>query len=190
MDIYERIVHPYDTDAFERLLLEHNLVEVYPLLATNLRNGFPLGDLPLLTETIVIKNHPSVAQNMDAVQDYLSTELDAGRMSGPFTQVETERILRGPFQASPFIVAVQDQGPDLPAKKRVCRNLSKGDKASGAGSVNSHISKEHFPTRFDMATRVAEAVSISKIIILPSTNFFPGPFMRFAFCAFSFHANL
>ena len=80
-------------------------------------------------------------------------------MSGPFTRDETEQILWGPFYVSPLIVAGQDQGPDLPPKRRVCWNLSKGDCVTGTGSVNSFINKEDFPTCFDMAFRVAEAVS-------------------------------
>lgn len=80
-------------------------------------------------------------------------------MSGPFDQSTTEEILRGPFYCSPFIVSEQDQGPLLPPKFRVCRNLSRGDPKMNIGSVKSFISKHNFPTRFDMATRVAEAVS-------------------------------
>jgi hypothetical protein len=55
----------------------------------------------------------------------------------------------------------QDQGPGIPPKYRVCHNLSKDDPVSGMASVNSFISKEDFPTRFDMSCHVAEAVSCS-----------------------------
>jgi hypothetical protein len=47
-------------------------------------------------------------------------------------------------------------GAGLDLKKRVCRNLSKGDSRSGFSSVNSFIAKDNFPTRFDMAWRMAE----------------------------------
>jgi hypothetical protein len=159
IEIYERVITPYDSSAFARLLDKHNLSAAYSLLVTNLDNGFPLGDLPVLSTTVIIKNHPSVDKNIGVVQDYIDTELAAHRMSGPFTQAAAERILRGPFYCSPFIVAEQDQGPLLPPKFRVCRNLSKGDSKAGVGSVNSFISKDDFPTRFDMAHRVADAVS-------------------------------
>lgn len=158
-EIYTRVSHPYNVEAFEELLSKHNLLSDYPLLINNLREGFPIGNMPKLEKTVIIPNHPSVAENMDVVLEYLHSERELGRMSGPFTQAEAERILRGPFYASPLIVAIQDQGPDLPPKRRVCRNLSKGDQASGMDSVNSFINKEDFPTRFDMAFRVAEAVS-------------------------------
>ena len=158
-EIYTRVSHPYNIDAFEQLLSKHSLSAEYPLLINNLRYGFPIGDMPKLERTVIIPNHPSVAENKDVVMEYLHAERELGRMSGPFTKEETERILRGPFYASPLIVAVQDQGPGLPPKRRVCRNLSKGDRITGMDSVNSFISKEDFPTRFDMAFRVAEVVS-------------------------------
>jgi hypothetical protein len=161
IEIYERVIHPYNISAFSSLLKKHSLDVHYPLLINNLTHGFALGDLPALHETVIIPNHPSVAEHPEVVMEYIQTELDAARMSGPYDQVTTEHILRGFFQSSPFIVAVQDQGPGIPPKKRVCRNLSKGDSLSGWGSVNSFIQKEDFPTRFDMAARVAEAVSSS-----------------------------
>jgi hypothetical protein len=45
------------------------------------------------------------------VQEYLGTELAAKRMSGPFDQATTEKILRGPFYCSPLIVACGRSGP-------------------------------------------------------------------------------
>ena len=158
-EIFERVVHPYDVNAFEFYLAKHDLTKHYPLLCHNLRHGFPVGNMPRLDRTVIIPNHPSVNDNLDVVYEYLDTEVNAQRMSGPFSREATEHILRGPFYASPLIVAVQDQGPDLPPKRRVCRNLSKGDRISGMPSVNSFINKEDFPTRFDMAFRVADAVS-------------------------------
>jgi hypothetical protein len=172
-EIYERVITPYNADAFSIMLEKHKLTSTYPLLVENLRSGFPLGTLPPLTQTIIIPNHPSVHDHPDAVEAYLQTEVAVCRMSGPYTQEEVQRILRGPFYCSPFIVAVQEQSGDLPPKKRVCRNLSKGDRRTGFDSVNSFIDKKDFPTRFDMAWRVAEAVSIF-------ISLFPNSFWQFA----------
>ena len=152
-------MHPYNVDAFQHYLHKHNLTKQYPFLVQNLRKGFPVGKMPKLEQTVIIPNHVSVNENFNVVMEYIKTEVDACRMSGPFSLEETERILRGPFYASPLIVSVQDQGPNLPPKRRVCRNLSKGDRTSGMPSVNSFIDKNDFPTRFDMAFRVADAVS-------------------------------
>lgn len=97
IELYKRVVTPYDSAAFAHLLDKFNLSESYPLLVANLNNGFPLGNLPLLTQTTIIKNHPSADKNLAVVQEYLDTELAANRMSGPFDQATTEQILRGPF---------------------------------------------------------------------------------------------
>jgi hypothetical protein len=68
-------------------------------------------------------------------------------------------VCRGPFFASPLIVASSDQGPGLEPKKRVCRNLSKGDSKAGIPAVNDYIDKADFPTRFDMPSKMADLVS-------------------------------
>lgn len=145
-EIYEHVVHPYNVDAFQHYLHKHNLTKQYPFLVQNLRKGFPVGKMPKLEQTVIIPNHVSVNENFDVVMEYIKTEVDACRMSGPFSLEETERILRGPFYASPLIVSMQDQGPNLPPKRCVCRNLSKGDRTSGMPSVNSFIDKNDFPT--------------------------------------------
>lgn len=157
-DIYLRIVHPYDTDAFLHFLLKHDLTRFYSLLVTNLRNGFPLGEMPPIIDTVIFKNHPSVLPHSDAIDKYLTDELDAGRMSGPFPRQLVGKILRGPFFCSPLLVSIQTQQPGTPDKLRVCRHLSKGDK--NTASMNSHIHKEDFPTRFDTALRVADIVGL------------------------------
>jgi hypothetical protein len=156
-DIFTKIVCPYDVTAFASLLDKHNLTECYPHLLHNLRHGFPLGRMPPLSSTVIIPNHVSVGLHIDSVTQYLEVEIAAGRMSGPFSPPEVKRILRGPFQASPFIVSIQTQAPGEPDKTRICRHLSKAFKH--APSVNSFIEKEDFPTRFDTAARVAEIVS-------------------------------
>lgn len=171
--IFDCIPHPYNPDAFESLLLKHGLSSHYPLLPSNLRHGFPLGRMPALTKGVVLPNNPSTHAYMSDVQDYLKKELQSGRMSGPFSREETETILRGPFQSSPLIVSLQPQQRGMPDKVRICRHLSKASKFHA--SVNSHIQKDDFPTRFDLASKVAEIVSF---LPLPSS-----PFSLFSLCA-------
>lgn len=161
-DIFSKIICPYNSDAFESFLIEHNLLEVYPHLIHNLRFGFPLGKMPDLSSTAIIPNHPSARLHMDAIDTYLKDEMDADRMSGPFSKYQVERILRGPFQSSPLIVSISTQAPGEPDKIRVCRHLSKASRHGPA--VNSFIEKEDFPTRFDTAARVAETVSPSTFL--------------------------
>jgi hypothetical protein len=154
IDIFTHIIHPYDTAAFESLLSKHKLSHLYPLLVTNLKNGFPLGNMPSLTKTVILQNHPSAMQYAKIVDQYLIDEVKAGRMSRPFSRQCTEHVLRGAFFSSPLLVSVQTQQPGTLDKLCVCRHLSKGNRENP--SVNSHI--QQFPTRFDMASRVADMV--------------------------------
>jgi hypothetical protein len=157
-EIYFRIVHPYDTDAFHHFISKHDLTSFYSLLVMNLRNGFPLGEMPPITDTVIFKNHSSTTIHSDVIDKYLTDEINAGRMSGPFSCQQVGQTLRGSFLCSPLLVSVQIQQSGTPDKLRVCRHLSKGDK--NTPSMNSHINKDDFPTRFDTALRVADVVGL------------------------------
>jgi hypothetical protein len=165
--IFSHISHPYNPDAFQSLLLKHSLLSDYPLLPFNLRNGFPLGHMPPIYDTAIIPNNRSILSHMADIDEYLHKELLTGRMSGPFSREEVELILRGPFQSSPLIISVQPQEPGSPDKIRICRHLSKATRLHA--SVNSHIRKEDFPTRFDMASKVADMVSVPYYFFYPAT---------------------
>lgn len=145
-EIFEWIVHPYDTDAFDHMLQKHGLSQCYPLLIDNLCHGFPLGNMPNLTETVIIKNNRSFDEFQDDILDYINKEVVAGRMSGPFSKEDIEQTLCGLFYSSPIIAVSQPQ-PGLPNKVRVCQHLSKSTRH--VNSINSHISKDDFPTRFN-----------------------------------------
>ena len=94
---------------------------------------------------------------MDDVFNYLTENVQDGHMSGPLSCAKVESTLRGPFHSSPLLVSVQPQAPGTPDKIHICKNLSKGTKTTP--SVNSHILKSFFPTRFDTASCVADIVS-------------------------------
>jgi hypothetical protein len=155
--LYDRIISPYSSTAFASFLEEHDLLIHYPFLVRNLQSGFPIGRMPKLSRTIIIPNNPSTVPHMNLISEYLISEVEAGRMSGPFSRETAETILRGPFFCSPLVVAVQPQQPGTPDKIRICRHLSKATKSHP--SINSHIRKEDFPTRFDTACIVADIVS-------------------------------
>jgi hypothetical protein len=156
-EIYSRVTTPYDADAIDQLLHKHGLTHKHPLLTDNLRRGFLMGEFPTLKKTTIFPNHPSCADHEDFIRSYLSEEVEAGRMSGPFTQEETESILMGPFQCSPIIISVQPQNAGEPDKLCLCRHLSKGNKHQPA--TNTYIDKEKFPTKYNTAAEVAEIVS-------------------------------
>jgi len=166
--IFNKITSPYSPEAFNNFLRQHNILHLYPALVRNLLTGFPIGSMPILAHTIIILNHPSCIPFMNEVFNYLTEEVQDGHMSGPLSCAEVESTLRGPFYSSPLLVSVQPQAPGTPDKIRMCKNLSKGTKA--APSVNSHILKSSFPTRFDTASRVADIVS---------PPFYYSPFLSF-----------
>ncbi|KAF7298329.1 hypothetical protein MKEN_01357500 [Mycena kentingensis (nom. inval.)] len=158
-EIYSRIVTPYAADAFETNLRELGIEDEFPHLVRNLREGFPIGDMPILDRTIIIPNHSSVDAHEDVVQAYVDKELAANRISGPFSEEETERILGGAFVSSPLLVSENEQGPGKPPKYRVCRNLSKESKKDGFPDINSFVEKESFPTSFDSAYKMGDTVA-------------------------------
>lgn len=71
----------------------------------------------LLTSSIIIPNHTSALEERATVPEYLDSELVAGRMSGPLTFAEMERVCQGSFFFGP--------------KKRVCRHLFQRRRAFG-----------------------------------------------------------
>ncbi|KAF7297499.1 hypothetical protein MIND_00983700 [Mycena indigotica] len=156
-EIFSRVITPYDPDAFFDLLSSLHLLGTHGSLPDKLRRGFPMGDFPVLNETKIFPNHPSTADHDAFVNGYLHEEVEAGRMSGPFSQEKTESILKGPFQCSPIIIAVQPQGPGEPDKLRLCRHLSKGDRSHP--STNFFVDKDKFPTKFGTASDVAEIIA-------------------------------
>jgi len=167
--LFNRILHPYNADAFESLLHKHHLFESYPLLPCNLHLSFPIRHMPPLSNTIIMPNNPSIISYVDTVSNYLKKEVTAGRLSGPFPQNITEQILRGPFQSSSLIISVQPQEPGMPDKLRVCQHLSKAMKLHE--SINSHIHKDDFPMCFDTASKVAEIVSHHLLCFFPFLSF-------------------
>lgn len=125
LEVHNRIIH-YNIDEFQRSLNKFDLHKVYPRVIPDLKNGCPIADLPTHPQTVVIPKHRSVGEHPDAVREYIDKEVVANCLSSSYTLAEAERIYNG-FICSPLIGAVQDNGPDVPLKKRVRRNLSKGD---------------------------------------------------------------
>lgn len=170
---YNHISHPYNTNAFDSFLLKHDLSCDYPLLSFNLQQSFPLGCMPCLLSTVILPNNSSILPHMDVVDDYLCKEISSHRMSSPFLSAKVELILCGPFQSSPLIISIQPQYPGMPDKLCVCHHLFKATKIHA--SVNSYIWKDDFPTRFNLASKVADMVSLVYYVHLPILLIFYTP---------------
>lgn len=144
LNIFNAIILSYNINAFDAFLQKYNLLGAYSNLISNLQHGFPLSDrMPKLSSTHIIPNHPSFFDHPQPIKEYFTKEVTVGRMSGPFPQSEIEAILRGPFQSSLFIVAVQPQAPGELDKICVCRHLSKAMKT--IPSVNPSFQRMTFP---------------------------------------------
>ncbi|RXW23127.1 hypothetical protein EST38_g2722, partial [Candolleomyces aberdarensis] len=157
-DILNRICTPYVADAFNSLFDKFpTLREEFPHLTQKLREGFPMGVFPELTETVIFPNNKSINQHMDFVDQYFKEEVESGRMSGPYSKEELEGILGGPFQCSPIAIDEKEVEGSFEKKLRLCINLSKSSKSQP--STNSYSDKEDFPTKYDTAEYVSELVS-------------------------------
>lgn len=120
IELFSKIPHPYNTDAFEHFLTKHNLLDSYPYLIWNLHHGFPLGTLLIPTHSVPIPNPPLVPKFPDVVCSYLADEFSSNLMSEPFSLTHIKQILQGPIYSCPLIVAEQFQGPDMPIKYQPC----------------------------------------------------------------------
>jgi hypothetical protein len=138
-------------------LSRFNLTDKYPNLVFNLRNGFPIGNMPALSRTYTPSNHKSALEHPEVIRDYLSEERSLGRMSGPFTQEQISLELGGHFVSCPLGL-VEKAGE--PGKFRIIRDLSYINKEDGY-SVNSFLDADDFPTEWGTAAQVAEIVSLS-----------------------------
>jgi hypothetical protein len=156
-NIFSHVETPYHPDTFDKLLNKYDLTSSYPFLTRNLRNGFPMGEFPLLTKTVIFPNHPSAKNYDKEIKTYLQEEVVACRMFGPFCQSEMEDIMKGPFQSSLLIIDAQPQPNGALDKIRICRHMSKCDKLHP--STNDYVDSSKFPTRFGSVSEVGEIVS-------------------------------
>ncbi|GBE83386.1 hypothetical protein SCP_0504340 [Sparassis crispa] len=149
----ERIITPYDAEAFEYTLRMLGLFQRYPLLPQKLHYGFPIGDFNPLLRTFAPPNHSSGAEHIDFIRQYISEQVSLGRMTGPYSQAQVEHILGSFFVSSPLAVV-----PKAGSKKfRLVQNCSYQDEFGV--SVNSQINSDDFPTKWGTAAEVAEIIA-------------------------------
>jgi hypothetical protein len=154
-EVLHHVVTPYQADAFEHYLAKFNLTSRYPDLIQNIRNGFPIGDMPPLTRSYTPPNHKSAMDNPQVIRDYLAEEVSLRRMSGPFSASQVEFELGSFFVSCPL--GLVEKAGEL-GKFRIIRDLSYHNKEDGY-SVNDHLDADDFPTEWGTAAQVAEIVS-------------------------------
>lgn len=151
-----RIITPYNPEAFAALLSHFNLANRFPGLVHSLKFGFKIGiHGSTLADSIIPPYRPS---NDDIhIDEYLTEEITAGRMDGPYSEREMRKMCGGHFAACPVHVVTQaDEVGKL--KRRIVRNMSY--KGQAGYSVNDLLDSDDFPTEWGSASVVANIVSV------------------------------
>lgn len=179
-DVLFRIPTPYNYRAFQVFFEKYpKLKEQYKDLPSKLVHGFPMGNLPEKGphRTIVLENGRMRPNELEFVDKSLKEEVTAGRMDGPYSRNDIEKIFGGKFRCSPITVSEQDQEGTTEKKLRMCIDLSRKD-YTGGSSPNDYSSMEDFPTSYDTSAIVAEWVRQSYLppsfTLLPLRLFLTG----------------
>lgn len=154
----EVVVTPYVPSAFLDFIKKFNLSSSYPFLVEKISHGFRLGDLAPMLSSFTPQNHPSAFIHSDIISQYLEEEKSKGRMAGPFSRLEMESIVGGPFRSSPIQVVEKFDADGKLVKARMAINLSFKD--SSGVSVNDMIDSDDTPTRWGTAEEMEAIVSL------------------------------
>ncbi|RDB20394.1 hypothetical protein Hypma_012506 [Hypsizygus marmoreus] len=149
--VRDRIVTPYNSDAFEVFLSRYKLTSKYPLLVHKLHTGFPLRDFDPISKTYTPPNHPSANLFHEDIEKYLFSECEKGRMAGPYSQEQLEEVLGGPFRSSLVQIVLKQ------VKRCMAINLS--FKGQTGFLVNDIIDAEDFPTHWGGASEVEDIIA-------------------------------
>lgn len=135
--LIERVITPFNANAFEFLLHEFNLKNEFPFLVQNLREGFPIqySGAPRLDHHIRPRFPHACTPEHDAViLQHFEDEVGAGRMSGPWTEAEMEKIMKGWYYAASPVFIVESTDEEGKLKQRIVRNVS----AEGAQGLSAN----------------------------------------------------
>ena len=158
----DRIVTVYKHSAFHNKLIQHNLIDQFPLLTRYIEFGFPISiknPLPPRLMSFTPRHHPGAFLHTDFIINYLEDEERRGRVSKPFPRRVLEAVL-GPFYASPLNVIEKARDPAFPdiPKWRLITNCSAKDHGI---SLNDQLDADDYPTTWDGAEKMAAIVSFA-----------------------------
>ena len=144
---------PYIADGWHHALHDLNLSHVFPLLVNDITYGSPIGNLPAMRHIFIPENLPSTLGLPHIIDDEITSELQAGRMSGPFSVSQAKMIFNGHFHMSPLSLIEKVPGS---GKWRTICHLSKKD--STGESMNGWLNTDEFPTKYYSASMTADFV--------------------------------
>ena len=98
---YNRLT-PYRVEGWVTALHQCNLQQKYPNLVHDLMYGSRIGIPPLLSHTFIPPNMTSANEHAEMVDQHFQDELNAGRMSGPYTVPEAMHLFHGHFRMAPI----------------------------------------------------------------------------------------
>jgi hypothetical protein len=145
-----KLVTPLLADEWERVLRYHGLCAEFGDVPNSIRHGFDMGVRHPITFTYISPNHKSALDNVDAVNQYILTELEAGRYSGPFSPDDCQAQI-GNFRTSPLGAIPKGD------KFRIIQDFSFA--SSDMPSVNSDIDSDDFPCDWGSFTEMARLVT-------------------------------
>ena len=113
---------PYKPDGWRRTLHDLNIAHLFPLLVNDITYGSPIGNPPPLHHTFIPVNLSSALKLPHIINNEITAELSAGRMSGPFSLDQACTIFKGHFRTSPLGLVEKTPGS---GKWQTIRHLSK-----------------------------------------------------------------
>ena len=114
-----RALTPYNTNTWNLLLWECNLLKKYPNIPNSLAQGFDTG-IWRIYETATPSNGPTLMEQPEAYQKIVEKEFERGCYIGPCSHNEVEALIR-PFQSSPLSLVPK---PGKPGQFHAVHNFS------------------------------------------------------------------
>nr|GAT50782.1 reverse transcriptase [Mycena chlorophos] len=149
-----RVVTPYRPAGWARALSECRLLDRYPNLIHDISFGAPIGNPPRPNFTFIPDNLKTTELNPSFIDDYISSEVRAGRMSGPYTREEAFALFGGHFRTSPLGLVEKEPGG---GKWRMIQNHSAPD--DNGASTNSWLDPKDIMIRWYSAASMADTIA-------------------------------
>jgi hypothetical protein len=145
------VVTPLRVERFRSALEEAGGLDEFLDVIHGLAYGFPMNSSLIVTSTRISHNYGSANEHPEVIDNMIATELAAGRLRGPFSQIELENLV-GPFLTHPLGVVPKPNG-----KWRLVEDMSFPHDGSFP-SLNSTIDISDVPVDWGGFKEMAEVV--------------------------------
>jgi hypothetical protein len=145
------VVTPLRPDRFRSALEEAGGLGEFLDVIDGLTHGFPMNSSLIISSTRISPNYGSATEHPEIINNMITKELAAGRLRGPFSQLELEALI-GPFITHPLGVVPKPNG-----KWRLVEDMSYPHDDSFP-SLNSTIDISDVPVDWGGFKEMAELV--------------------------------